>query len=548
MAGAGKTGAEEIVEFMIDHGYRHVFGLPGSQLVSIFHTLQRAADIEFVPTIHESVTVAAADGYARVKGSAVAMLYMLPGTANGLANLYNAARDDSPLILLASQQLSTARTELGAYCEGDTVPLVKPFVRLAHELTKGSSARSWLEHAKRVAEGTPGGPVFLSICEDVMLDPAPVIEERRSTHGGPALPDVSAVAEQLRRAERPLIVVGGQVRRLGGAETVEALAARFNMPVVYENTLIDALGVAPGHSHSRGPLALSGLEPDADVVLLLGTRGMTEASPRKGPYFPNARFVAQVNVDPARLEQTRRFDWVSASDPAAFAKALLAAFDAQPPSAELVKARNEWCVPRPTVRRPGATLARLFDGFEECLAPLHDAMDRGWVVDESVMAAGFVIKTMKAKDGRRYVSNNGCSLGWATGAAAGIALASGEPVTCIIGDGSLRFGMAGLWTLKTLNLPVTIVVMDNHGYASTRNYERMYLADKGAQANPQKPGYLNMDMRTMGPDLKGMVEGYGVPCRRLARGEDFRAAVEQAWAESASGPNVLIMPVGFEDE
>lgn len=547
MTRVGKTGAEEIVEFMVDHGYRHIFGLPGSQLVSIFHTLQRT-DIEFVPTIHESVTVAAADGYARVKGSAMAMIYMLAGTANALGNIYNAARDDSPLILLASQQLSTARTELGAYCEGDTVPLVRPFVRLAHELTKGVSARSWLEHAKRVAEGTPGGPVFLSVCEDVMLDPAPALEERRSTHGAPGVPDVSAVVEQLRHAARPLIVVGGQVRRLGGAEAVETLAERFNIPVTFEGTLIDALGVAPGHSHCRGCLALSGLEPEADVVLMLGTRAITEASPRKTPYFPNAHFVAQVNIDPARLEAMRRFDWVSASDPAAFAEALLAELDARPPAADLVSMRAAWCAPRATVRRPGPALARLFDNFETCLAPLYDALDRGWVVDESVMAAGFLIKALTARDGRRYAGTNGASLGWATGAAAGIALASGEPVTCIVGDGSLRFGMAGLWTLKAMNLPVTIVVLDNHGYGSTRNYERQYLAEKGRDANPQRPGYLNMDMRTMGPDLKAMIEGFNIPCRRLAPGDDLRAAVEQAWAESSSGPNALIMPVGFEDE
>ena len=62
-----ETGAREIVRFLADHGYRHVFGLPGSQLVSVFHEMQNA-DIVLVPTIHESVTVAAADGYARVAG------------------------------------------------------------------------------------------------------------------------------------------------------------------------------------------------------------------------------------------------------------------------------------------------------------------------------------------------------------------------------------------------------------------------------------------------------------------------------------------------
>src|SRR3546814_5625407 len=85
-----------------------------------------------------------------------------------------------------------------------------------------------------------------------------------------------------------------------------------------------------------------------------------------------------------------------------------------------------------------------------------------------------------------------------------------------------------------MNLPVTIVVIDNHGYGSTRNYERQYIAEKGPEANPQKPGYLNMDMRTMGPDLKAMIEGFGIPCRRLTPGDDLRAAVEQAWAESSS--------------
>jgi thiamine pyrophosphate-dependent acetolactate synthase large subunit-like protein len=548
MTGVAKTGAEEIVEFLADHGYKHIFGLPGSQLVSIFHTLQRAQQVELVPTIHESVTMAAADGYARVKGSGVAFVYMLPGTANALANLYNAARDDSPVMVIASQQTSAARTELGAYCEGDTVPLTSQFTRLSHELTKGSSARSWLEHAKRVAEGTPGGPVFLSVCEDVMLDPAPAADERRSTHGAPAVPDVSVVAEQLRTAQKPLIVVGGQVQRLGGARWVETIAERFNIPVAYEGTLVDALGIAPGHSHCRANLAMSGLEPDADVVLLLGTRAMTETSPRPTPYFPKARFVAQVNIDPKRLEAMRRFDWVSASDPAAFAKALLAAMEAAPATADAIKARDEWAAPRPPVLRPGAALAKLFAGYTRCLEPFHDALDRGWVVDESVMGGGFVQKALKAKDGRRYLSTNGTSLGWATGAAVGVALASGEPVTCILGDGSLRFGMHGLWTIKTMNLPVTLIILDNYGYASTRNFERNYLQSLGGAANPQKPGYLNMDMRTMGPDIQAMIEGFGIPCRRLGEGEDIRGAVEQAWAESANGPNALILPVGYEDE
>lgn len=540
------TGAEEIVRFLADHDYKHVFGLPGSQLVSVYNRLQEA-DIQYVPTVHESVTIAAADGYSRITGSSVAMIYMLPGVANGLANLYNAHRDESPVIVLASQQLSTARTELGAFCEGDTVPLVQSVTSLARELTKGTPVRSWLERARRVSAGPPGGPAFLSVTEDVFVEPARVVHERMSTQGQPAAPDVAAVAEALGTAQRPLIVVGGQLRRCGGSGLLEKLAERHEIPVAFEGGLIDRLGIAPGHSHCLGSLLQAAAhEAQADVVLLLGTRSISEASPRKGPYFAQARFVAQVNRDPAKLEGTRRVDWISASDPAAFTTALSRALDAMPPAAELVTSRKEWVAHRAPSALPPGPIGKLMGGFARCLAPLHDAMERGWVVDESVMASSMLIKSLKSLDGSRYAGTSGASLGWGGGAAVGIALASGEPVTLVIGDGSLRFGVQALWTIQALNLPITIVVLNNHGYGSTRNYERNYVAAQGSDTS-RRTTYLNMDMRTLGPDIGDMIRGFGIPCRSLTEQDDLRAALEQAWAESKSGPNALIMPVGYED-
>ena len=108
--------------------------------------------------------------------------------------------------------------------------------------------------------------------------------------------------------------------------------------------------------------------------------------------------------------------------------------------------------------------------------------------------------------------------------------------------------MAGLWTAKAMNLPITFIVLDNYGYGSTRNYERQHIAKLGPDARPQKPGYFNMDMREMGPDIRDQIEGNGIPCRRLSPGDDLRAAVLDAWARRSEGPNALIMPVGYEDE
>ena len=111
-------------------------------MVSTLYELQRSS-IVYVPAVHESVAVAAADGYARVAGSAVCMLYMLPGMANGLANIHNAWRDETPLIILSSQQGSAYRTPGNTIGEADLVNLVRPFTRLAHELTPGMPMRRW---------------------------------------------------------------------------------------------------------------------------------------------------------------------------------------------------------------------------------------------------------------------------------------------------------------------------------------------------------------------------------------------------------------------
>jgi thiamine pyrophosphate-dependent acetolactate synthase large subunit-like protein len=543
------TGATEVARFLSDHGYTHVFGLPGSQLVSIFYELQKTG-IEYVPTIHESVTLAAADGYARVKGSGIALLYMLPGTANALANLYNASRDESPVLAIASQQLSTARSEFGASCEGNTVPLVKPFCRFSQELTKGTPVRSMLEKALRASTGQPGGPAFLSITEDVMLEHGPVVDERQSTRGVPATPDVNDVVAALRTARKPLIVAGGQLARYGGREIVARIAKTFEIPVAYEMGLPTGLGIAPGHSHCVGNIVYGAWkhEMEADVVLLLGARSAHAASPRSTPYFPAARFVGQVNTDPAKLEDTQRVDWVSVSHPGAFAEALFAALSDMPPSEELLAERRSWVSERTLPPMPaGSAVANLFDEYRRVLPTVHDALDHGWVVEECVLGSAPLQSIMTSLDGRRFAGSSGASLGWATGAAVGIAVASGEPVTAILGDGSVRFGAAGLWTIAALNLPITLVVFDNNGYASTRMYEREYVRGLDRDAQPQRPSYYNMDMRGLGPSVASMIAGYGIPTRQLSLDDDPRAAVEQAWKERAQGPNAVIIPMKFED-
>jgi len=541
------SGAEEFVRFLKDNDYRHVFGLPGSSMVALLGPIA-GSNVQYVPTIHESVTMAAADGYSRVAGSGIALTYMLPGTANLMANLYNAWRDESPVLVLATQQISTIRSGEASIGEGDLVGLTKPFTRLSHEVTAGMPVHSWLSKARSRAGGPPSGPAFLSITEDAMTGSSPPAPLRGSQRRGAGAPDVSEPAEVLRRARAPLLIVGGQLRRHGGTAALEELAERFEIPVAFESGFNDRMAIAPGHSHCIG--AFRGSAPhffdEADAVFVIGARYLHEAHPPKSPTFPAARFIAHVNADSAKLEEPYSADWSAPCDPAAFVEALLASQVAQPPSDECLTARRAHLArkrPVPATAVAETETSRATAAYGRAVRHLHDALDRGWVVDESVMASYQLMMALRSKDGRRYVGTSGASLGWGLGASIGIALASDEPVTCVIGDGSVRFGVHALWTIQALNLPITIVVLDNSGYGSTRFFEREYLHEQGSS---EKPTYFNMDMREMGPDVGSMIAGFGIPCKRVGVGDDARAAIEEAWEGAGSGPRVVILTLGFE--
>jgi thiamine pyrophosphate-dependent acetolactate synthase large subunit-like protein len=417
---------------------------------------------------------------------------------------------------------------------------------MAHELSLGMSVRHWMEAARRASTGPLPGPALLSMPEDVLEQECPEMQFRLSDRTLVNRPDMSDIAAALAEAEKPLIVVGGQLRRFGGTEAIERIAKAHEIPLTYESGFNDRLGVAPGHSHSLGNIGAHGAEAErqADVVLQIGTRAVLEAHPRGG-WFPAARYIAHINNDPGKLEETLMADRSLAVDPGSAAAALEQELAARPIPAERLARRRDYLA---TLK--AAPLPPMQEGFHSQYAPavaaLHDALDRGWVVDESVMGALAMMRGLRSTDGRRYVSTSGAALGWGTGAAAGVALASGEPVTLVIGDGSLRFGALGLWSIRQSNLPITIVVVDNGGYGSTRFFERTYLARLGNKAPFAQPAYSGSDFRSVGSSVDRIIEGFGIPCRTLSPGDDIRAAVEAAWAASAEGPNAIVVPLGFQ--
>ena len=383
---------------------------------------------------------------------------------------------------------------------------------------------------------------MLALQENVIEEPQAVETARTSVRPNAVAPDLSAIAEALRTAERPLIVVGGQLARFGGAKAIERLSTEQVIPMAYEAAFSDRLGAAPGHANMLGNMngKPAAIEEDADVVLVIGARMMADSHARPISWFPAARFIAHINADPVKLEATQSVDWAIACDPGAAAKALADLLAANPASAEVKEARGQRL--EAIRHRNDVGFVSMIPHTVAAVEPLRDALDHGWLVDESVTGLFALQDRLTATDGRRYIGTSGCSLGWGTGAAVGVALASGEPVTLVIGDGSLRFSALGLWNIAVSKLPITIVVLDNGGYGSTRMFERFHVHKVGEGATP---GYLGSDLRQLGPSVQSIIEGFGIPCMTPKPGDDMRKAVMAAWEKGSTGPSAIILPVDF---
>jgi thiamine pyrophosphate-dependent acetolactate synthase large subunit-like protein len=517
------------VQFIHDRLAPMAFGLPGSSTVSLFNELGRVS-APFVSALQENAAVAMADGYSRFAGPTGLLLYMLPGLATGLGNLYNASRDESPLVLILGQVATTARRGMYAVGEADLAALASPFVNFAAEVDDPVDLVDALDTAFHCTTGLPNGPSLVAVPEDVLTGASPGWPARPATADKTpslAADAVNDLARRLSRAERPLIIVGGQVRRLGASADVQALAAALAAPVLFEPFWNDRLGIAPTDSCCFGQVSEhSRLVNEADVVLLLGCRFFNEIQPRTTPWFPTA-FVAHVNADPAKIAAARPSAWSTATDPSVVARDLLEAVRRIGTERSLIDARRARLE---AARRRRGNRSTLYSGVA---AALSDALDRGYLVDESVTASATLVSNIRSSHAERYVSTTGGSLGWGIAASAGIALATRDRVTCVVGDGAFFFGLHGLWPASCLQLPIDYVVIDNGGFGSTQMYERDYLLQSGrADAVVTAVG---SDFRTGRPSAVDIARSFGIEAHEVESPDDLRARLH----ENSRGPRLF---------
>ncbi len=539
------TGGQIVGRALKEYGVRYVAGIPGHGAWSLIDAfMEPGSEVQFVQVFHEQSAVHLADGYYRACGQPMAAVTSIgAGAANTVIGLATAFTDSTSVLLFTGGPPSHMRghgilQELERYTAND-FPKVAEAVTKRHWVVNRVEELPFVMHRafNSMLAGRPG-PVHVEVPMDVQAEAAEatVHELGHRLPYGVVFPDpgaISAAAELIRQARRPVVVVGGGAITAGAAPEIRQLCEALQIPVV---TTWNGKGAFPeDHSLFAGSVGQTGttagnkLSSSADLVLAVGCRftDWSASSYRKGISFsiPPARLI-HIDVEAQEIGKNYPAEVGIVAD----AKAAVAALadelgtsgtDRSEYLAELADLKADWerkLAPRLNSDEFPFTSQRP-------LRDLRRVLPRdGIIVVGSGNSQGAVKQAFPVYEPRTHLTSGGfSSMGWAVPAAIGAKLAEPDrKVVCVLGDGDFLQTMQEIAICVTNDLAVTFVVQNNSGYMSIRGGQRKLT---GRQVGSE---FNHPDGSPYSPDFTQLARSFGLAAWRVDSPEELEPTLAKA--------------------
>ena len=526
------TVGEAVAAVLVAHGVTDLFGIPGIHTLGLYDGIAQRPELRHITTRHEQGAAFAADGYARVSGRpGVACVTTGPGAFNALTAIAEAWADSSRVLLLAGQ---VATHELGRrigvlHETPDQAAGFRAVSALAGEPRTADAIPATVSDAFRAMAASRWQPAYVELPNDLVRASLPGFAPTVHPVTQPAVPaaeDVRRAAAALRSARRPLILLGAGVTVARGHDELRRLAERLGAPVLPTGP---AMGTLPDDHPLCGDF-VSGANPahaalfaEADVVLAAGAHlGFNSTA-----YWtvPLPRLI-HLDIDPTVIGKVYPAEVALVGDARAGLAALL---DELGPGAPATDA--DWGVARAARARRElrATFRSEVARIDRAMLAARTALPRESVVTHD--AAGFNFWSAYAWPAYRPAGSlwpwGSATLGFALPAAIGAAVALGRhtPVMAACGDGGFLFTAMELATAVAQQLPVIVLVHNDHGFGSIGYHQTK---DFGGRL---------IGVELVNPDLVAFARSFGAHADTVADITDLPDAVRRAVA--TQGPAVI---------
>ncbi|MDT9683937.1 3D-(3,5/4)-trihydroxycyclohexane-1,2-dione acylhydrolase (decyclizing) [Streptomyces sp. TRM76323] len=502
---------------------------------------------------NEQAMVHAAVGYARQLNrlSAQAVTTSIgPGATNLVTGAALATVNRLPVLLLPGDHFATRtadpllqQLEHPVHADVSVNDTLRPVSRYFDRITRPEALVPSALHAMRVLADPAGtGAVTLALPQDVQAEaydwPEEFFAERIWTVRRPA-PDpgeLAGAARAIRAAKRPLLVAGGGVHHSEAEDALKALVDATGIPVASTQAGKGSLR----HDHPAdlggightGTAAADAIARTADLVIGVGTR-WTDFTTASGTLFarPDVRFV-NLGITPfdAHKMAARPLVADARAGLAALTEALAGHRVAPAYEAEYRAGKERW-------EHVVSAAFRADDGAVPTQTQLLGALDavvgdRDVVVNAAGSLPGDLHKLWRARSPRQYHVEYGYScMGYEIPGAIGVQLAAPDtPVWALVGDGTYLMMPTEIVTAVQERLPLNLVLVQNHGYASIGGLSERTGGERFATAYRHRAADGTFTGDPLPVDLAANAASLGMDVLRPRTAGEVRAALAEARA------------------
>lgn len=549
------TGSQVVIECLIEQGVDTVFGYPGGNILNIYDALYKnSGRINHILTAHEQGAAHAADGYARATGRVgVCMATSGPGATNLVTGIATAYMDSSPIVAITCNvpnNLLGKDTFQEIDITGVTMPITKQnfMVRDVKDLAKT------IREAFFIAKTGRPGPVLIDILKDVTaaeveFEPLSKENERNGilieNHSNlkriaeiniPSEENIKKVAELINNSERPFIYAGGGIGISGAEKELLELAEKANIPV--SESLMARSSFPANHPLCTWMIGMHGTKAsnmgvtECDLLISLGSRFSDRVILDSSKFAQNAK-VVHIDIDPAEINKNIPAYTSLVGDLKQILNRLI-------PSVEK-KERKEWIeqiqawkkeYPECYDKKPEHSINPKF--ICECINKI--AGENTFITTEVGQHQMWTAQFYPFTKPRTFITSGGLgTMGFGTGAAMGVQFADkNNRVVHIAGDGSFRMNCNELATIQHYNLPIVIIVVDNHALGNVRMWQRLFYGKRFSQTT--------LDF---GPDWCKLADAYGIKGYKASNAKEFEKVFKEAF--EAKKPAVIDADVDIDE-